>query len=65
MPPLRDPDRKLSRAAARVGVGASALAVFTCGWFAMSTTSWPRVLLFSALALVAGAMTSAFSRLSR
>jgi hypothetical protein len=41
------------------------LAVFTCGWLAMRATAWPRVLLFSALALVAGAVASAFSRLSR
>ena len=68
-PPEREPQREaqrgLSRAAAKVGVGASAFAVFTCGFLAMRATAWPRILLFSALALVAGAVASAFSRLSR
>jgi hypothetical protein len=66
MPPAeRDPPRGLSRAAAKVGVGLSAFAVFTCGFLAMRATDWPRILLFSALALVAGAVASAFSRRSR
>ncbi len=55
----------MSRAAAKVGVAASAFAVFACGWLAMSSTAWPKVILFSALAVVAAMVASAFSRMSR
>ncbi len=55
----------MSRAAAKLGVAASAFAVFGCGWIAMSSTAWQKTILFSALALVAGAVASAFSRMSR
>ena len=46
-------------------MGLSALAVFTCGWFSMQATDWPRILLFAALALVAGMSASAFARAAR
>jgi hypothetical protein len=55
----------MSRAAAKVGVAASAFAVFACGWLAMSSTALPKMILFSALSLVAAAVASAFSRMSR
>ncbi len=48
--------------AAKAGFIASALAVFACGWLAMRSDDWKRIVLFSALALVAGALASAFSR---
>ena len=60
--PSRTP---LRRGLAKVGTGASALAVFTCGWLSMQATSWPRILLFAALALVAGMIASAFARAAR
>ena len=46
-------------------MGASALAVFTCGWLSMQATSWPRILIFAVLALVAGMAASAFARAAR
>jgi hypothetical protein len=65
VPTVQDHERRLSRAAAKLGVGASAFAVFTCGWLAMRSTTWPKMLLFSALALVAAMVASAFSRMAR
>jgi hypothetical protein len=53
------------RIAAKAGFVASAFAVFTCGWLAMSTDDWKRMVLFSALALGGAALASAFSRASR
>jgi hypothetical protein len=46
-------------------MGASALAVFTCGWLSMQATSWPRILIFAFLALIAGMVASAFARAGR
>ena len=57
--------RAVSRGLARAGVALSALAVFTCGWLAMRTDDWRRVVGFSVLALAAGALASAFSRRAR
>jgi hypothetical protein len=48
--------------AAKAGFIASAFAVFTCGWLAMRSDDWKRMVLFSVLALVAGGLASAFSR---
>jgi hypothetical protein len=48
--------------AAKAGFIASAFAVFTCGWLAMRSDDWKRMVLFSLLALVAGGLASAFSR---
>jgi len=51
--------------ASRAGFVASAFAVFLCGWFAMQTDDWRRMVLFSVLALVAAALASRFSRRGR
>jgi hypothetical protein len=64
---VRTPDpgsseRSFSRVAAKAGFVASAFAVFTCGWFAMRSDDWQRVVLFSVLAIGAAALASAFSR---
>jgi hypothetical protein len=57
------PEQNLFRqVASRAGFIGSALAVFTCGWLAMRSDDWKRMVLFSALALVAGALASAFAR---
>jgi len=50
---------------AKAGVALSAFAIFTCGWLAMRTDDWRQVVLFSVLALGAGASASAFSRQAR
>lgn len=55
----------MNRAAAKLGVVASAFAVFTCGWLAMKTQDWRLVVLYTVLALGAGAVASAFSRHAR
>lgn len=55
----------MNRTLAQLGVAASALAIFTCGWLAMRTEDWRQVVLFSVLALGAGAAASAFSRHAR
>jgi hypothetical protein len=61
-----DPKRPpFQQFASRAGFLLSALAVFTCGWLAMQTNDWKRILLFSALAVVAGALAAAFSRRNR
>jgi hypothetical protein len=62
--PLTPPDARgrLSRLAAKFGLFASILVVFTCGWLAMRTDDWKRIVLLTALALVAGVVASAFSR---
>jgi NADH:ubiquinone oxidoreductase subunit 4 (subunit M) len=61
-PPAPDTLRRLS---SRAGFLASAFAVFTCGWLAMRTDDWKRMILYSVLALGAAALASAFSRRSR
>jgi len=55
----------LNRSLAQLGVAASALAIFTCGWLAMRTDDWRQIVFFSVLALGAGAVASAFSRRAR
>jgi hypothetical protein len=49
---------------ARVGSILSVFAVFMCGWFAMQTTDWKRIVLFTALALGAGILATHFRRLA-
>jgi hypothetical protein len=56
---------RLRALSARVGVVAAAFAVFLCGWLAMRSTDWKQMVLFSALALAAGAVASAFGRRAR
>jgi hypothetical protein len=65
VPDLRPSERRLPRAAAKAGVGASAFAVFACGWLAMRATEWPRILLFTLLAVAAAGLASFFSRAAR
>lgn len=55
----------MNRTVAKLGVAVSALAIFTCGWLAMRTEDWRQVVLFSVMALGAGAVASAFSRHAR
>jgi hypothetical protein len=55
----------MSRGLAKLGVGLSALAVFTCGWKAMQTDDWRLMLTYSAMALGAGVLASGFSRRAR
>jgi hypothetical protein len=55
----------LNRTLAKLGVTASAFAIFTCGWLAMRTEDWRQIVLFSVLALGAGAVAAAFSRHAR
>jgi hypothetical protein len=48
----------------RVGFVLAVLAVFTCGWLAMRTDDWRRIVLFTVLAGVAAIVASAFRRRS-
>ncbi len=64
--PTPDPARpKFRIVAAKAGFFGSALAVFACGWLAMRSDDWRRMILFSVLALGAGALASAFSQRAR
>ena len=45
----------MNRTLAKLGVALSAFGIFTCGWLAMSTDDWRRIVLYSLLALGAGA----------
>jgi hypothetical protein len=56
---------RLRAASAPAGVVAGAFAVFACGWLASRSADWREMVLFSALALVAGGVTSAFARRAR
>lgn len=47
---------------ARIGMVASALAVFLCGWLAMKTSDWKRIVLFTLMAGGAALVAQAFSR---
>jgi NADH:ubiquinone oxidoreductase subunit 4 (subunit M) len=55
----------MNRTLAKAGVVASAFGVFIGGWLAMRTDDWKQIVLFSALALGAGYLASAFSRRAR
>jgi hypothetical protein len=64
-PTVPTPDKSESpvrRAAAKAGFVASAFIVFLCGWLAMRADAWPRILLYTVLALGAAALTSYFRR---
>lgn len=65
MPDPAPTESRVRRLAQQAGFFASAFAVFTCGWLAMRSEDWRRVLLFSLLALGAAALASAFSRRGR
>jgi NADH:ubiquinone oxidoreductase subunit 4 (subunit M) len=54
--------RSSSRLLAQIGFAASAFAVFLCGWLGMRTDDWRKMVAYAALALVAAALASAFSR---
>jgi hypothetical protein len=56
---------RLARAASRVGLVASALAVFTSGWLAMSTDDWRKVTVITLLGGVAGLVAAWFARRAR
>jgi hypothetical protein len=57
--------RALAKAAARVGLVASAFAVFASGYLAMQSSDWKRIALFTLVAAVAGLLAQAFSRRAR
>ncbi len=61
--PTPPPD--LRRLAAKAGLVASAFVVFLCGWLAMRATEWPRIVLYTVIALGAGVLASTFSRAAR
>jgi hypothetical protein len=65
----RDPggggDGRLQKLVARVGLVASALAVFTSGWLAARSSDWKRIVLFTLLAGVAAFLAQTFSRRAR
>jgi hypothetical protein len=50
---------------AKAGVALSAFGIFACGWLAMRTDDWRQVVLFSVLALGAGAAATHVSRHTR
>ncbi len=50
---------------AQVGLLGSSLLVFLCGYYAMQTEDWRRILAFTALAAVAGVVASGFARRAR
>jgi hypothetical protein len=62
VPHREDPPRSVLRTAGQAGVVLSAFAVFACGWLAMRSEAWPRILLFSVLAVGAAALASFFRR---
>jgi len=55
----------MNELASRLGFFASLLVVFLCGWFAMRTDDWKRIVMLTVLALVAGLVASQFSRRGR
>jgi hypothetical protein len=60
--PQRSPAARL---AARLGMYASALGVFTCGWLAMKSSDWRVIVGLTALAGVAGVAAQVFSKRAR
>jgi hypothetical protein len=61
-----DPSQgRMRRIAAQIGVVVSAFVVFLCGWLAMRADAWPKVILYSLLALVAAGLASYFRRATR
>jgi ABC-type antimicrobial peptide transport system permease subunit len=61
-PPFR---ARLRNVADRAGFYLSLFIVFACGWFAMSSTDWTRIVLLSLLAIAAGLTASAFAKRAR
>lgn len=59
------PERPGRRVAAKAGFVLSAFAVFACGWLAMRTSDWRKIVLYSLLALGAAVLANAFSRSAR
>ena len=57
--------RGTSRILARLGFFISVLIVFGCGWLAMQTSDWKRILVLTLLALAAGIVASQFQRRTR
>lgn len=55
----------MGRKAAQVGLFACALLVFLSGYYAMRTDDWRKIVGFTAIALVAGIVASAFARRAR
>ncbi len=55
----------MGRKAAQVGLFACALLVFLGGYYAMRTDDWKKIAGFTAIALVAGILASAFARRAR
>jgi hypothetical protein len=64
-PTAPSPPRGPRRAAAKAGFVLSAFAVFACGWLATRSSDWKTAVLYSALAIGAAALASAFSRAPR
>jgi hypothetical protein len=60
--PQRSPAARL---AAQIGMYASALGVFACGWMAMRSDDWRVIVGLTALAGVAGVAAQAFSKRTR
>lgn len=56
---------RMRRIATQIGVVVSAFVVFLCGWLAMRADAWPKVILYSLLALVAAGLASYFRRATR
>ena len=50
---------------AKVGQLVSAFGLFLCGFLAMQTTDWRKIVLYAVLALGAGLAASIFSRMAR
>jgi hypothetical protein len=58
------PDRGVRSLPSRAGFVLAVFAVFACGWLAMQTDDWRRIVLFTVLAGVAGVVATAFKRRS-
>lgn len=58
-------DGRLQKLVARIGLVASALAVFTSGWLAARSSDWKRIVLFTLLAGLAAFLAQTFSRRAR
>jgi hypothetical protein len=55
----------IPKAAARVGMFASAFGVFVCGWMAMQSSDWKVIVGLTVLAGLAGLAAQAFARMGR
>jgi NADH:ubiquinone oxidoreductase subunit 4 (subunit M) len=59
------PPGGLTRTMAKLGMALGAFGVFTCGWLAMRTDDWRKMLAYTLLAMGAAMAASAFSRRAR